>query len=159
VTELDALLRIIVAVVLGGGALGLERELTAKPAGLRSFMLVAEGAALFMIGSILMTQQFGPAGGGISPDPTRIPAAIVTGIGFLGAGVIFRAQDRILGITTAASIWVAAVIGMLAGAGYFITAVGGTILALATLAGLRLLERQIGIKAPPPQDFNRLEDN
>jgi putative Mg2+ transporter-C (MgtC) family protein len=159
VTELEALLRILVAVALGA-ALGLERELTAKPAGLRTYMLVAEGAALFMIGSILLTEQFGPAGGGIAPDPTRIPAGIVTGVGFLGAGVIFQSRDRILGITTAASIWVAAVIGMLAGAGYYITAVGGTVVALITLAALRFLERQIGAKQPPStRDTNGMEDD
>ncbi len=147
-TELDALLRILVAVALGA-AFGLERELTDKPAGLRTYMLVAEGAALFMVGSILLAQEFTPAGGGIAPDPTRIPVGIVTGVGFLGAGVIFQSRDRILGITTAASIWVVAAVGMLAGAGYYITAVGGTIVGLLTLAGLRLLERQIRVKSPP----------
>lgn len=147
-TELDALLRILVAVALGA-AFGLERELTDKPAGLRTYMLVAEGAALFMVGSILLAQEFTPAGGRIAPDPTRIPVGIVTGVGFLGAGVIFQSRDRILGITTAASIWVVAAVGMLAGAGYYITAVGGTIVGLLTLAGLRLLERQIRVKSPP----------
>lgn len=117
-------------------------------------MLVAEGAALFMIGSILLAQEFTPTVGGIAPDPTRIPVGIVTGVGFLGAGVIFRTQDRIQGITTAASIWVVAAIGMLAGAGYYLTAIGGTIVALLTLAGLRLVEHQIGIKPAPTRGID-----
>lgn len=156
-TELDALLRIIVAVGLGA-ALGLERELTDKPAGLRTYMLVAEGAALFMVGSILLAQQFNPTGEGFGADPTRIPVGIVTGVGFLGGGVIFRSQDRILGITSAASIWVAAAIGLLAGAGYYITAAGGTIIGLITLAALRHLERRIGVKPPLPEDIDDPED-
>jgi putative Mg2+ transporter-C (MgtC) family protein len=143
VTELDALLRIVAAAVLGA-VLGFEREITDKPAGLRTYMLVAEGSALFMVGSILLTEEFSPEGGVMVVDPTRIASTIVTGIGFLGAGVIFRAQDRVLGLTTAAGVWVAAAIGMLAGAGYFIVSIFGTILGLITLVGVRYLERQMG---------------
>ncbi len=157
-TELEALLRILVAVALGA-MFGLERELTDKPAGLRTYMLVAEGAALFMVGSILLAQELVPAGGGVAPDPTRIPVGIVTGVGFLGAGVIFRSRDRILGITTAASIWVVAAVGMLAGAGYYITAVGGTVVGLLTLSALRILERQIVAKVPSTKDTNGMEDD
>jgi putative Mg2+ transporter-C (MgtC) family protein len=140
VTEFEALFRITIALVLGA-ALGLEREVTAKPAGLRTHMLVAEGAALFMIGSILITDQY--RDGILSGvDPTRIASTIVTGVGFLGAGMILRSGDRVVGLTTAAGIWVAAAIGMLVGAGFYLVGIFGTLLCLVTLIGLRVVERQ-----------------
>jgi putative Mg2+ transporter-C (MgtC) family protein len=157
VTEFDALLRILAAAVLGA-VLGFERELTSKPAGLRTYMLVAEGSALFMVGSVLLTQEFSPDGGGMLVDPTRIASTIVTGIGFLGAGVIFRTEDRVLGLTTAAGIWVAAAIGMLAAAGYFVVSIFGTILGLTTLVGVRYLERRMGEKPGIPRSVKDSRD-
>jgi putative Mg2+ transporter-C (MgtC) family protein len=139
-TEVDALIRILIATVLGA-MLGLEREITAKPAGLRTHMLVAEGSALFMVGSILIAEQFDTSAFGVI-DPTRIGSTIVTGVGFLGAGMILRSGDRVQGLTTAAGIWVAAAIGMLVGAGFFLVATFGTILALATITGIRFVERR-----------------
>jgi putative Mg2+ transporter-C (MgtC) family protein len=140
-SEYDALIRILVATFLGA-LLGLEREVTAKPAGLRTHMLVAEGAALFMVGSILLAEQFdgGPLAG---VDPTRIGSTIVTGVGFLGAGMILRSGGRVQGLTTAAGIWVAAAIGMLVGSGYFIVAIFGTVLSLLTLTVLRVIESRV----------------
>jgi putative Mg2+ transporter-C (MgtC) family protein len=132
VSETDALVRIVIAAALGA-ALGIEREWTGKPAGLRTHMLVAEGAALFMVGSILLTLEFQSGGNSISVDPTRVASTIVAGIGFIGGGAILHSRDAVKGITTAASIWVAAAIGLLAGAGFYIVAFGGTVIALITL--------------------------
>ncbi|HEX7103432.1 MAG TPA: MgtC/SapB family protein [Nitrolancea sp.] len=139
-SETDALMRILVAAALGA-VLGIERELRDKPAGLRTHMLVAEGAALFMVGSVLLTQEYEHSGGSISVDTTRIASTIVAGIGFLGGGAILQTKDRVKGITTAAGIWVAAAIGLLSGAGFFVVAIGGTVIALLTLVLLVLPER------------------
>ncbi|MBX6753008.1 MgtC/SapB family protein [Thermorudis peleae] len=138
-SDLELLTRLVVATLLGG-ALGLERELTAKPAGLRTHMLVAEGAALFMLASLLIA----PYGGPDNPtDLSRIAANVVTGVGFLGGGMILRARDRVYGLTTAAGIWVAAAIGMLAGAGAYFLAVAGTVVGLATITAGRWVERRL----------------
>jgi putative Mg2+ transporter-C (MgtC) family protein len=140
-TEIDALIRILVATILGA-MLGLEREMTAKPAGLRTHMLVAEGAALFMVGAILLAEQT-DTGPFAVIDPTRVGSTIVTGVGFLGAGMILRSGDRVQGLTTAAGIWVAAAIGMLVGSGFFLVAIFGTIVSLLTLVGLRIIEKRL----------------
>jgi len=143
VSEFEALFRVGVATVLGA-LLGLEREMTGKPAGLRTHMLVAEGAALFMVVSILLTQQFGVLNAAnVRVDVTRIGSTIVTGVGFLGAGMILQARDRVYGLTTAAGIWVAAAIGTVAGSGFYIVSVFGTILGLLTLVALRVVERRL----------------
>lgn len=140
-TEYDALVRILIATILGA-ILGLERELTAKPAGLRTHMLVAEGSALFIVGAILLGENT-DTGAFAVIDPTRVGSTIVTGVGFLGAGMILRSGDRVQGLTTAAGIWVAAAIGMLVGSGFFIVAIFGTVLSLVTLIGLRFIERTL----------------
>jgi putative Mg2+ transporter-C (MgtC) family protein len=141
VTEFDAIIRILVATILGA-MLGLEREITAKPAGLRTHMLVAEGSALFMVGAIFLAEQTETTAF-TAIDPTRIGSTIVTGVGFLGAGMILRSGDRVQGLTTAAGIWVAAAIGMLVAAGLFLIAIFGTALCLATIIGLRIIERRV----------------
>ncbi len=147
-TEYDALLRIAIAALLGG-VIGYERELLAKPAGVRTHMLVAEGAALFMVASTLLGQQFDPASAaaGLRVDTTRMAAAIVTGIGFLGGGMILRTKDRVGGLTTAAGIWVTAGIGMLVGAGYYIVPLFGTAVAVFIIVVLRRVERRMERKA------------
>jgi putative Mg2+ transporter-C (MgtC) family protein len=128
----DTLLRVAVAAALGG-AIGLERELDEKAAGLRTHMLVSVGSALFTL-----VGAYGFAGfASGSVDPSRIAAQIVTGVGFLGAGVIFRQGFTIRGLTTAASLWLVAAVGMAAGAGYW---KGAVIAAVAALIGLRPLE-------------------
>jgi putative Mg2+ transporter-C (MgtC) family protein len=123
----EALVRLALAAVLGG-AVGLEREYRHKPAGLRTNMLIALGSALFSILSV----ELGAGAG--SPD--RIAAQVVTGIGFLGAGAILRSGDHIHGLTTAATIWVNAAIGMAAGLGSYTVA---TVAAGITLVVLVLL--------------------
>jgi putative Mg2+ transporter-C (MgtC) family protein len=124
--ELESLLRVLLAAVLGA-IIGFQREKAGKPAGLRTHILIAMGSALFTVVSIY--------GFGSAADPARIAAGIVTGIGFIGAGVIFRGMsgDRVMGITTAASIWVTAAIGIAAGAGLYIIASATAIITLLVL--------------------------
>ena len=157
VTELDGVVRLLVAAVLGA-LLGIERELTDKPAGLRTHMLVSEGAALFMVASILITQEYTVPGAPSIIDPTRIGSTIVTGVGFLGGGLILQSRDRVLGLTTAAAIWVAAAIGMLVGAGHFLIAAAGTLLGLFTLYGVRRIEQAVGLMNPEDEKAHRDED-
>ncbi|MBI2833773.1 MAG: MgtC/SapB family protein [Acidobacteria bacterium] len=125
------ILRLFVAAVLGA-AIGLERELRRRAAGLRTNTLIAVGAALFTMMSLLL-----------GADHARIAAQIVTGIGFLGGGAILRAQGQVSGITTAATIWVNAAIGMAAGAGYYIVAVTATATTLLVLVAFAPLDRWI----------------
>jgi putative Mg2+ transporter-C (MgtC) family protein len=113
--ELTVIIRLLLAAILGAG-IGYQRERSGKPAGLRTHTLIALGAALFTIVSIF---GFGDQG-----DPSRVAAGVVAGVGFLGAGVIFRSMrgDIPVGLTTAASVWIVAAIGMAAGAGLYLVA-------------------------------------
>ncbi len=113
ITEIDLVIRLLLAIGLGA-LIGLEREIDDEPAGLRTHMLVCLGATLFTIISMYL---------GDIADPARIAAGVVTGIGFLAAGVIFRAQDRVKGLTTAADLWVLAAVGVAIGIGYYLAAV------------------------------------
>src|SRR5581483_6512405 len=125
--------RLVVAAALGG-AIGLERELDEKAAGLRTHILVSLGSAVFTLVSAYGFREFLTGGGAVvRADPARIAAQIVTGIGFLGAGVIFRQGLTVRGLTTAASLWLVAAVGMAAGAGFWSAAV------VATVAGLLCL--------------------
>jgi putative Mg2+ transporter-C (MgtC) family protein len=146
----DLLLRLGLVVVLCG-ALGLEREARGREAGLRTHILVGLGAALFTLVSAYGFTDFagvpGPRGT-TGYDPTRIAAQVVTGIGFLGAGVIIRQQGAIRGLTTAAGLWVAAAIGMGAAAGYYVGTAVATALAIVALTLFRpvrdLVEERLG---------------
>jgi putative Mg2+ transporter-C (MgtC) family protein len=134
----DDLARLGLAAVLGG-AIGIERELRDREAGFRTHMLVCVGSALFTIVSAYGFREFLTGGDQvIRADPTRIAAQIVTGIGFLGAGAIIRQGLTIRGLTTAATLWVSAAIGIAAGAGYWSGAVIGTVLTILALWPLRL---------------------
>jgi putative Mg2+ transporter-C (MgtC) family protein len=125
----EALGRLALAGVLGG-LIGLERELRDREAGLRTHLLVSVGAALFTI-----VGAYGFAS--IRTDPTRVAAQIVTGIGFLGAGAIIRQGSSIRGLTTAATLWVVAAVGLAAGAGYYSAALITTAIVLLALWPLR----------------------
>jgi putative Mg2+ transporter-C (MgtC) family protein len=139
----EALLRLVLAGILGG-AIGTEREIREREAGLRTHMLVAIGAALFTIVSAYAWGDFTfSQRSGITYDPTRIAAQIVTGIGFLGAGAIIRHGLSVRGLTTAASLWVVAAIGIAAGAGYYSAAVITTIVVLVSLWPLRILAHRM----------------
>src|SRR5262245_25691408 len=132
---LEALLRIAAAAGLGG-IVGLERELDEKAAGLRTHMLVAVGSALFTLVGAYGFSDFPSR----TVDPTRIAAQVVTGIGFLGAGLIFRQGFTIRGLTTAASLWLVAAIGMAAAAGFWMGAVITTVVALISLRPLEWMK-------------------
>ena len=135
----DVLLRIVLAGALGG-AIGVERELREREAGLRTHMLVAIGAALFTLVSAYGFSEFHFSNAsGITYDPTRIAAQVVTGIGFLGAGAIIRQGLSVRGLTTAASMWVVAAIGIATGAGYYSAAVITTVVVLLSLWPLRIV--------------------
>jgi putative Mg2+ transporter-C (MgtC) family protein len=136
----EVALRLAVAAALTG-AVGLEREFRERAAGLRTHMLVGVGSALFTIVSAYAWGDFiFDRTQGTAFDPTRIAAQIVTGIGFLGAGVIIRQGLSIRGVTTAAGLWVAAAIGMAVGAGYWGAAFIGTGVVLVGLGPLRMAE-------------------
>jgi putative Mg2+ transporter-C (MgtC) family protein len=135
----EVLVRVVLAGILGG-AIGAEREIREREAGLRTHMLVAVGAALFTIVSAYAWADFSfSQRNGITFDPTRIAAQIVTGIGFLGAGAIIRQGLSVRGLTTAASLWVVAAIGMASGAGYYSAAAITTIVVLISLWPLRIV--------------------
>ncbi len=125
--DLELMLRVVLAFVLGG-VIGYEREMIERPAGLRTHMLVAAGSAAFTVVSV-----FGFVGEGTVRDPARVAAQIVTGVGFLGAGTIWRTSSTVRGLTTAASIWLVAAIGMLAGGGMYLLAMFTTLCGFATL--------------------------
>ncbi len=139
ISFLEILLRLGLALILGA-IIGLERESTEHTAGLRTQALVALGSSLFTIISAYgFTSFLGIPH--IQIDPTRIASYIVAGIGFLGAGSIFRDQQRVRGLTTAATVWLVAAVGMACGAGMLLTAVAATIMALIILLLLRYVER------------------
>jgi putative Mg2+ transporter-C (MgtC) family protein len=139
----EALLRIALAGALGG-LIGLERELREREAGLRTHLLVAVGAALFTIAG---AYGFDSA----NVDPTRVAAQIVTGIGFLGAGAIIRQGFSVRGLTTAATLWVVAAVGLAAGAGYYSGALITTAVVLVALWPLRLVAYQMLRRVRPDE--------
>jgi putative Mg2+ transporter-C (MgtC) family protein len=139
-----------------GGAVGAERELRERQAGLRTHLLVCVGSALFTIISAYGFHDFLVSGGAlVRTDPTRIAAQIVSGIGFLGAGAIIRQGLSVRGLTTAATLWVAAAIGIACGAGYYSGAIIGTAITLIALWPLRILAHQI-IEAVRPEEHRML---
>lgn len=148
--EVTLLLRLIVAVVLCG-LLGWERESTGKSAGLRTHILVGVGAALFVGVGELLVRHFDDYGDPLRFDPTRMLEAVVAGVAFLGAGMIFvsRGERHVHGLTTAASVWATAGVGMATGLGRYVLAMGTTALLLIVLRGLLLLEERAGHRELP----------
>ena len=130
------LLRLLVAALLGA-LVGWEREQAQRPAGLRTYMLVTLGSALFTVLSITAFKAIGS-----TDDPGRIAAQIVTGIGFLGAGTVYREGDVVRGLTTAAGLWAMAAIGMAVGVGQYVLGVISTGIVLSILVLVRLFERR-----------------
>jgi putative Mg2+ transporter-C (MgtC) family protein len=129
--------RLLLAGLLGG-LVGLERELRHKPAGLRTNMLICFGAALF---TIISYEMAGTVGG----DHTRIAAQIIPGIGFIGAGVVIRGRGGVMGITSAATIFVVASVGMAVGSGMLMTAIFATLILLVALVFLGVAEERFGL--------------
>jgi len=127
----------LLAASLAGAVIGFERELHDKPAGLRTNIMICLGAALFTLLSIRM------AGGSATHDPGRIAAQIVTGVGFLGAGAIIHLRGHVVGLTTAATIWLVASVGMAFGAGQLVLGIVVTLVAAGILFGLTVVENRI----------------
>jgi len=129
----DLLLQLVLATILGG-AIGLERELKGKPAGLRTNILICIGAATFTHLSVSLGHG----------DPGRIAAQVLTGVGFIGAGTILHTRGSVTGLTSAATIWVVSAMGMALGMGLYYEAVGTTVLVMAVLLGLSRVEVALG---------------
>ncbi|MCD7780723.1 MAG: MgtC/SapB family protein, partial [Candidatus Gastranaerophilales bacterium] len=139
-TDFDMLIRILLSVVLGS-AIGIERELTNKSAGLRTQIMVCLGSCIFTILSIYgfsTAVTLYPLG-----DPARVAAQIITGIGFIGAGTVLRQGLTVTGLTTASTLWIVAAIGMACGCGKIYLAVISTLLAVAILVLIRIFELKI----------------
>jgi putative Mg2+ transporter-C (MgtC) family protein len=140
------LARLVLAAILGG-IVGMERELSGKPAGLRTNMLICVGASMLTELSIgvaeLANEENVALGSPFRADPARIAAQIVSGIGFLGAGTILQSRGNVLGLTTAATIWVVAAIGMAVGAQAYILAIGSTALVAVSLSLLGRVENAV----------------
>jgi putative Mg2+ transporter-C (MgtC) family protein len=146
----------LVLAMICGGAIGVEREINRKPAGLRTNVLICFGAALYMI----VSRQI--SGGAPYTDPARLAAQVVAGIGFLGAGVILQARGSVTGLTTAATIFVVGAVGISAGEGLFGLAVFSTVLIILVLVVLRKVETAVlkrarlfhyHLKTPDPAEF------
>ncbi len=140
--QLALLAKLAIAALLGG-AIGLEREIAGKPAGLRTNILICMGAALFMHLSIAVGEMGFARDGHPYGDVTRIAAQIVTGVGFLGAGTIMQARGTIIGLTSAATIWVVAAIGSAVGAGYYVEGLGTGAMVMVVLGGMGWLEHRL----------------
>lgn len=161
-TEFAIFVRILTAVILGF-AVGLEREMTNKYAGLRTNILVCVGACLFTILSIYGFPTFA-AGDNVLVDhatgirdTSRVAAQVVTGIGFIGGGTVLRHGATVFGITTAATLWMAASIGMACGTGMYIIAIISTILTIIVLVSIRVFERNILVTST--KNLQRLKIN
>lgn len=137
IIEWNLILRLVIAGLLGG-LIGFEREVRAKEAGLRTHFIVALGSALFMIISqYAFTGRF---------DAARVAAQVVSGIGFIGAGVIIFQKNAVRGVTTAAGLWVAAAIGLACGAGMYPVAIAGAVLTLLCLEAMHIITHYYGEK-------------
>ena len=140
---LDILTHLIVA-TLAGGVIGLERSYHGRPAGFRTHILVCVASSLLMLVTMYQAKWFtGALPDTVRVDPTRMAQGIMTGIGFLGAGVIVREGLTVRGLTTAASIWVTAAIGILAGVGFYSTVLIGSVITIGTLTVFRKIESRM----------------
>ena len=140
-TDSQVIIRLTFSLILGG-LIGLERQLHRRAAGLRTHILVSLGSCLIMLTSIYISDIYKNV---TTVDPSRIAAGVITGIGFLGAGAIIREREKeaVKGLTTAASLWVVAGIGLATGCGFYIASFFSTVLALVTLFFLGFFERKI----------------
>lgn len=141
--QLTVLLRLLASVAVGG-LIGFERSFHGRPAGFRTHTLVCLASALLMLVTVYQGDWMtGLPLDAIRADPTRMAQGIMTGIGFLGAGVIFKEGLTIRGLTTAASIWLTSAIGILIGAGFIFATAVALVLALAVLSGFRIIEDRL----------------
>jgi putative Mg2+ transporter-C (MgtC) family protein len=144
ITDLEIIFRLILASLLGG-IVGLEREVHGRPAGVRTYLLLSLGSALIMVMSeyLFLKYKTGAPGLSLSVDPGRIAAQAITGIGFLGAGVIIRYKDSIRGLTTAACVWVVCAVGLAIGAGFYLFGSVVTGLTVFSLLALKAGEHKL----------------
>jgi putative Mg2+ transporter-C (MgtC) family protein len=147
VSAAEVVLRVCLTAV-PAAAIGLERESTSQPAGLRTHMLLGLGACLFTLAGL---QTAGA-------DPTRVAAQVASGVGFLGAGAVLQSRLHVSGLTTAASLWVTAAIGVAAGLGAYVAVVATTLLAIVVLAVLHSFERHVPIRKGARIDVLLIED-
>ncbi|HAH21152.1 MAG: hypothetical protein A2Y00_00665 [Omnitrophica WOR_2 bacterium GWF2_43_52] len=139
------IIRLLISVLVSG-LIGLERQLHRRAAGLRTHILVCVGSTLIMLTSLYIFDIYKDK---VAVDPSRIASGVITGIGFLGAGTIIRYGEEIRGLTTAASLWVVAALGLAVGCGFYTAAIATTVIVLLTLMFLRRLENKIfGDKHP-----------
>jgi len=139
--SLEFLIQVLLAMLLGG-LLGMERERIHKPAGLRTYIMVCLGAMLFTVLSVQVAIDF--ANDTLSVDPTRIAAQVLTGIGFIGAGVIMKRDEHIEGVTTAAGLWLCAAVGMAVGFSYYFMAVVTTIAGIVAFLLIKAEKKKRG---------------
>jgi putative Mg2+ transporter-C (MgtC) family protein len=138
----ESLIRLLIAALCGAG-IGWDREALGHDAGLRTHIMVALGAAGFTLVAIELHEALGAVDGQPSGDVVRILAAIVGGVGFLGAGAIIQSNREVRGLTTAAGLWVTAAVGISAGTGFYANAVLITLMAVVTLSTMRHIEHRI----------------
>jgi putative Mg2+ transporter-C (MgtC) family protein len=136
--QVGPLLAVLLVAFVCGAALGLERELRKKPAGLKTIVLICVGSAVYAALARLMLED-----AGIRTDPTRVAGQVITGVGFIGGGAILQAGGTIMGLTSAAVIWTAAGIGLFIGAGYPLLALVITITVVGMLVVLRMAEERL----------------
>jgi len=140
ISEAELLLRLVISVVLGG-IVGFERERKSRAAGLRTHVLVCLGSCLLMLlsmyGFAAFAREFN-----VRLDPARLAAQVITGVGFLGAGTILFTGRAIIGLTTAASLWVVMAVGLATGAGFYLAAAATTVMSFLVLWGLSLFEKR-----------------
>ena len=148
---IDVIIRLSLSILLCG-LIGLERKIYKKPAGFRTNVLVGLGSTLLMIIGINILTEFND---GSTVDITRLAGQVVTGIGFLGAGAIIQSRGSVHGMTTAASIWVVAAIGMAVGLGFYMEAVIATVLTLVVLVILGRIEHKFEIYVEHDDDHNQ----
>ena len=141
-TRPDLLLHLAGA-LLAGAAIGMERSYHGRPAGFRTHALVCLASALLMLLTVYQREWFPASADLVRIDPTRMAQGIMTGIGFLGAGVIFKEGISVRGLTTAASIWITSAIGVLMGSGMYYPAIVGTVATLGVLSAFRWIENRI----------------
>jgi len=143
-SEIIPIIARIFGALVVGSLIGLERTFHGRPAGFRTHALVALASALLMLATVYQGEWMtAVTPETIRTDPTRMAQGIMTGIGFLGAGVIFKEGLTVRGLTTAASIWVTAAIGILVGVGFYLPALLGALTTLAVLGGFRIIERKL----------------
>jgi putative Mg2+ transporter-C (MgtC) family protein len=150
---LDVIVVRLIAATLFGGIIGFEREYLARPAGMRTHILVALAAATFAVVTLELIAHAN-AQGVTSTDPIRVIEAVTAGVAFLAAGTIIFSRGEVQGLTTGASLWLAGAIGVACGIGYYFIAILATVLAFLVLTVLRWVEKAIPKRDPPPVSDN-----